>query len=73
MIRFVALSETNYKDLCRIYPHSIATCITNGRAPLKKSEKFEDVVEEINGYKKIRILKLFFMSQDVMLKKIKIY
>lgn len=52
MIRFVALSETNYKDLCSIYPHSTATCITNGRAPLKKSEKFENVVEEINGYKK---------------------
>lgn len=51
MIRFVALSETNYKDLRKIYPHSMAACITNGRAPLKKTDNFNHVVEEVNSYK----------------------
>lgn len=51
MVRFVALSKTNFNDLQKIYPHSMATCITNGRAPMKKTSQFAHVVEEINSYK----------------------
>lgn len=51
-IRFAALSETNYKDLCKVYPKTLSTCITNGRAPIEKTTAFETVAKEIEGYKK---------------------
>lgn len=51
-LRFAALSEKNYRDLCKLYPHSMETCITNGRAPIKRTEKFDGVTKEVDGYRK---------------------
>lgn len=51
-LRFAALSETNYSDLRKLYPHSPATCITNGRSKVKPTELFDEVADEIKGYKK---------------------
>lgn len=52
MIRFAAISDTNFKDFRRIYPHSLAEFINNGRAPIKRTDKFDDVTNEINSFKK---------------------
>lgn len=51
-LRFAALSEKNFRDLCRIYPHSMETCITNGRAPIKPTGNFDEATKEIEEYKK---------------------
>jgi len=48
---FVALSETNYRDMMRVYPKIKGACITNGRAPLLPSEKFEATKKELSTYK----------------------
>lgn len=52
MIRFAAISDTNFKDFRRIYPHSLAEFINNGRAPIKRTDKFDEVTNEINSFKK---------------------
>lgn len=52
MIRFAAISDTNFKDLRRIYPHSLSEFINNGRAPIKRTDKFDEVTNEINSFKK---------------------
>lgn len=52
MIRFAALSETNYRDLRRIYPHFLAAYINNGRAPINRTAAFDDVTTEVNSFKK---------------------
>lgn len=51
-IRFAAISVTNFKDLRRIYPHTLAEFINNGRAPIKRTDKFDEVTNEINSFKK---------------------
>lgn len=51
MIRFAALSETNYLDLRKIYPALLSTCIVNGRAPILPTEKYDLVRKEIASYK----------------------
>lgn len=48
---FVALSETNYRDMMKFYPKIKSACITNGRAPIAPSEKFEEVKTEMASYK----------------------
>lgn len=53
MIRFAAISETNYNEQKKRYPHTMATCIVNGRAPMQPTEKIEDVKREIASLKKI--------------------
>ncbi len=52
MIRFAAISETNYQEQKKLYPHTMATCIVNGRAPMQPTEKIEDVRREIASLKK---------------------
>jgi len=52
MIRFAAISETNYQEQKKLYPHTMATCIVNGRAPMQPTEKMEDVRREIASLKK---------------------
>ena len=52
MIRFAAISETNYNEQKKRYPHTMATCIVNGRAPMQPTEKIEDVKREIASLKK---------------------
>lgn len=52
MIRFVAISETNYHEQKKRYPHTMATCIVNGRAPMLPTRIIEDVRYEIDSLKK---------------------
>lgn len=52
MIRFAAISETNYVEQKKRYPHTLATCIVNGRAPMQPTGKIEDVRREIASLKK---------------------
>lgn len=48
---FVALSETNYRDMIEIYPKIKGACITNGRAPIVPTDRFDETKEEIASYK----------------------
>lgn len=48
---FVALSETNYRDLIKTYPKIKGVCINNGRSPVVPSEKIKEVEAEISAYK----------------------
>lgn len=52
MIRFAAISETNYNEQKKRYPHTMATCIVNGRAPMLPTENIEKVRQEIELLKK---------------------
>ena len=58
-IRFVTLSETNYKDMRRMHPCVDACCIVNGRAPLVPSPLFEEVKREIGSYRTTKNTKIF--------------
>lgn len=51
MIRFAALSETNFLDLRKIYPAMLSTCIVNGRAPILPTAEYNSVKKEIASYK----------------------
>ena len=48
---FVALSETNYRDMLEIYPKIKGICIVNGRAPIVPTDRFDETREEIASYK----------------------
>ena len=48
---FVALSETNYRDMIEIYPKIKGVCIANGRAPIVPTDRFDETREEIASYK----------------------
>lgn len=48
---FVALSETNYRDMLEIYPKIKGVCIANGRAPIVPTDRFDETREEIASYK----------------------
>ena len=48
---FVALSETNYRDMMKAYPNIKSACITNGRAPIMPTDKFDEVKTEMASYK----------------------
>jgi len=50
---FVALSETNYRDMIEIYPKIKGACITNGRAPIVPTDRFDETREEIASYKSV--------------------
>lgn len=49
---FVAISETNYSDMMKLYPKIKGACITNGRARVLPTDRFEEVKAEISKYKK---------------------
>lgn len=59
LMGFIALSDKNYVDLIVEYPDVKATCIVNGRAPIEPTVKFDEVKEEIQGYKKDNNSKVF--------------
>jgi len=48
---FVALSETNYRDMIKIYPKIKGACITNGREPVVPTDRFEVTRKELAAYK----------------------
>ena len=56
---FVALSETNYRDMMLEYPKTKGACIINGRAPILPSDLFEDVKAEMARYKNNETSKLY--------------
>lgn len=51
LIRFAALSQTNYLDLCKLYPSLLSTCIVNGRAPILPTDNYDSVKKEVASYK----------------------
>lgn len=59
IVRYVALSETNYKELKKAYPMCRCTCIMNGRAPIIPTPAFEDVKLELDKFKTTPDTKLF--------------
>jgi len=52
MIRFAAISKTNYHEQIKRYPHTMSTYIVNGRAPMRLTPKSDDVKHEIALFKK---------------------
>ena len=48
---FIALSETNYRDMLEIYPKIKGICIPNGRAPIVPTDRFDETREEMASYK----------------------
>ena len=48
---FIALSETNYRDMIDVYPKIKGACIPNGRAPIVPTDRFDETREEIASYK----------------------
>lgn len=48
---FVALSETNYRDMIKMYPKIKGTCITNGRGPIVPTDRFVVTRKELATYK----------------------
>lgn len=59
IVRYVALSETNYKELKKIYPMCKSVCIVNGRAPMIPTPAFEEVKREVDRYRITPDTKLF--------------
>ena len=47
LLRWAALSDTNYNQVKEVYPKAKSRCIYNGRAPITPTAKFEVVGEEI--------------------------
>lgn len=52
LLRYAALSDTNFKQVEKEYPKAFCRCIYNGRAPILSTPKFKDVCKEITSYKK---------------------
>ena len=48
---FIALSETNYRDMIDVYPKIKGACIPNGRAPIVPTDRFDETKEEMASYK----------------------
>lgn len=48
---FIAISNTNYKDMMLAYPKTNGVCISNGRAPIVPTGKFEETGIELASYK----------------------
>lgn len=52
LVKYIALSHTNYEEMKAFYPFMQLTEIVNGRAALKPSEKFEAVRKELAPFRK---------------------
>lgn len=48
---FVAISETNYREMIKVYPKVKGACITNGRASILPSVAYKQVKAEMRSYK----------------------
>lgn len=59
VIRYVALSDTNYKELKKLYPMCKSTGIVNGRAPQVPTPAYEEVKNELLQYRNTSDTKLF--------------
>ncbi|PWJ58616.1 MULTISPECIES: glycosyltransferase [unclassified Fibrobacter] len=58
-VHYVALSDTNYKDLKRMHRHTDACCIVNGRAKVAPTDQFNNVKAEIESYRETASTKVF--------------
>lgn len=58
-MRWVALSQSNYKDMMNCYPYLLGRRIDNGRAPMAPTAKFHQVIDEIRGFKTSSNTKIF--------------
>lgn len=52
MLRWAALSDTNYQQVRKKYPKALSRCIYNGRAPMIPTVKYNDVGREIAEMKR---------------------
>lgn len=59
LLRYAALSDTNYKQIKTEYPKAMSTCIYNGRAPMVPTPLYNKVNEEIDGLKDNADTKVF--------------
>ena len=50
MVRFIAISDTNYQESKRRYPHTMATYIVNVRVPMLS--KIVDLRREVDSLRK---------------------
>ena len=50
-MKFIALSEKNYSDMISYYPSSEFRCIVNGRSPIVKTDRFDEVRSELEKYR----------------------
>ena len=51
LLRYAALSDTNYRQVEKEYPKAKSVCIYNGRAPMVPTPLYNKVKEEITSYK----------------------
>lgn len=51
LLRYVALSDTNYLQVKKEYPRALSRCIYNGRAPMLPTKNFKQTGDEIDSYK----------------------
>lgn len=51
LIRFAAISETNFQALVKRYPNTMSACIVNGRASMEPTSAFDKVSREIDALK----------------------
>lgn len=56
---FVALSETNYREMIQAFPKAKGACIVNGRAPIIPTPLFEETKNEMSSFKQDGDAKLF--------------
>ena len=59
LLRYAALSDTNYKQIKTEYPKALSTCIYNGRAPMVPTPLYNKVKDEIDGLKDNADTKVF--------------
>lgn len=51
LLRWAALSDTNYEQVRKEFPKAKSRCIYNGRAPMTPTAKYEEVKGQIEGLK----------------------
>ena len=51
LLRYAALSDTNFRQVRKEYPKAKSACIYNGRAPMVPTALYDKVKEEIDSYK----------------------
>ena len=59
ILRYVALSDTNYKELKKVYPMCMSAGIVNGRAPMIPTLAFDEVKNEFAKFKNTPNTKIF--------------
>lgn len=58
-LRFVTISQTNHEEFDKIYPALHNDLVYNGRAPLIRTNKYDEVRDEIEALKRTKDTKVF--------------